>query len=334
MTIARKLPWPLFVAAALYAAPALAEDDSAVIADSLFREGHELFQAGNHADACVKFDRSQKLDPKLNTLLNLALCHQEIGRTATAWAEFTSAAAAAKRDGRTKREEFANERAEALHAVLSTVVLKVEALTPGMAVSFDGRQVATGVLGVPYPVDPGTHTVSATAPGAHPWSNEVQIGHGPTSVIVNIPVLGDVLGQVTPVAPPPPRPAPIPPEPGPADAIDDDDGGVSPLVYVGFGIGGAGLLLGAITGGLALGKWGEISDSCVDDVCPPGSQDTIDSANTLANVSNVGFVIGALGVGVGVVGLVLSGSDDSGDNLVARVQLDLLPAGLGLSGRF
>ena len=78
------------------------------------------------------------------------------------------------------------------------------------------------------------------------------------------------------------------------------------VAYTGFGVGAAGVLVGAITGAITLAKAGDIKDKCGPETCPPSQRDALGAATTLANVSNATFAIGALGVGVGVVALLLS----------------------------
>src|SRR6185369_12155545 len=68
-----------------------AQSDSA-IAQSLFDEGRKLMNEKKFAEACPRLERSYKLDPAAGTLLNVAVCHEGLGRTATAWNEFREAA--------------------------------------------------------------------------------------------------------------------------------------------------------------------------------------------------------------------------------------------------
>jgi hypothetical protein len=73
----------------------------------------------------------------------------------------------------------------------------------------------------------------------------------------------------------------------------------------GFGLAGAGILAGSITGLLSIGKTWTAKDSCVDNRCPPSTFEEIDSARSLATISNVAFVVAGVGAGVGIVGLLL-----------------------------
>src|SRR5262245_60063855 len=83
-------------------------------ATSLFKEAKALMDEQRYAEACRKFEDSQRLDPGGGTLLNLAVCHEQVGRAATALAEFKQALETAKRDGRDRRVQLAEEHIAAL----------------------------------------------------------------------------------------------------------------------------------------------------------------------------------------------------------------------------
>ena len=81
------------------------------------------------------------------------------------------------------------------------------------------------------------------------------------------------------------------------------------MAYVALGVGGAGLVVGGVTGFLALGKKSDLK-GCVDTKCPSNQQDTLDGAKSMATVSTVGFAVGFVGVGLGVV-LLLTGNNSA-----------------------
>src|SRR5438445_10663209 len=78
----------------------------AAIAEALFQEGRKLVEQKHFSEACPKFAESQRLDPGIGTLLNLAACHELEGKTATSWSEFTQALGQAEHEARADAREF------------------------------------------------------------------------------------------------------------------------------------------------------------------------------------------------------------------------------------
>lgn len=139
-------------------------------AEAAFEDGRRLLAAGQLPWACAKFEESQRLDPATGTLLNLAACHQSLGRLATAWSEFRAAEAAATRDKRADRVAFAHQHAVALEPRVARLLLVVppEARLPGLKVLLDGVEL-TALANLDVPLDPGPHQVQAMAPGYEPF---------------------------------------------------------------------------------------------------------------------------------------------------------------------
>jgi hypothetical protein len=108
-----------------------------------------------------------------------------------------------------------------------------------------------------------------------------------------------------------------------------------PLMYGGFGLAGAGLVLGTVAGIVTLSKRGDLNAICQGTRCPPATQANVlaiqSSAKSWATVSTVSFIAAGVGAGVGVVGLLLRPKHAEGAPGVA------LGIGFGsatLTGRF
>lgn len=192
------------------------------LATSLFRAGRELSAAGKTREACEKFAESQRLDPAAGTLLNLAICHEELGLLATAWAELNDSLALALRDGRADREEIARAHLGALEPRLPRVTVELEDRDPpaDLAVSLDDVVLRPAALWTPIPVDPGAHRLVARAKGRRAF--ELRFGAVEAqSQTLAVPVLA-----AEPEPPPAPT-APTPPPPPPDRAPDPprDHGG-------------------------------------------------------------------------------------------------------------
>jgi hypothetical protein len=118
--------------------------------------------------------------------------------------------------------------------------------------------------------------------------------------------------------PPAATPASMPPAPEPPPS---DRSSVGPTVaLVGFSITALGVIVGTISGGVAMSKTSSLRDACGGTVCPKSKQDDIDSARNAAGLSTVSFVLAAIGAVVGVNGLILWNADRPASSTSARVQ--------------
>ena len=72
-----------------------------------------------------------------------------------------------------------------------------------------------------------------------------------------------------------------------------------------------GIVVGATTGGLALGKKSTIDAHCTGFACDAEGKRAADRAQTLAAISTVGFGVGLIGIGLGVVLLATNPSPKS-----------------------
>jgi hypothetical protein len=161
------------------------------IAESLFIEGKQLFTEKKYAEACQKLAQSHRADPAGGTVLLLAMCYEQQGRTASAWAKYGEALALARRDGRPDREQRAQESMDALTPKLSyaSVTLAPEAQ------QVRGMEFVLDDIGIPLlidakvPIDPGTHRLVVRANGYEPWAHEFQIGDPGAVVTITVPAL-------------------------------------------------------------------------------------------------------------------------------------------------
>lgn len=203
-TRARFAALAVAVACGLAVAPARGDGASSIaVAQVLYDDAKAAMAKGDYATACQKFAESHRLDPATGgTLLNLAVCHEKMGKTATAWAEFIEAEALAHQYNRRDREKLAHEHGAALRPNVSVLELRVPppvAHLAGLKVSVDGVEIGDAAW-PSIPVDPGDHVVAVKAPGKLPWQGQVTIGTARRTPILEIPPLVDE-------PPPPPPPA-------------------------------------------------------------------------------------------------------------------------------
>jgi tetratricopeptide (TPR) repeat protein len=230
------------------AAPAAHAQSSAdkAAAEAVFQTGRDLMSAGKFAEACKKFEASQRLDAGLGTLLFLADCYEKANRLASAWALFREAESIAMGRSDQGRAQVAKERYASIEPRLSKVWIKVaEGNDPSMQVTRDGEPVPRESWGIALPTDAGDHTIEAKAAGRKTWSAKVVVAREAEDVPVEVPVLE--------AAPEAPKAAPAPtPAPSASPARDQGTGSVSStqrtLAFVVGGVGIVGLGVGSYFG--------------------------------------------------------------------------------------
>lgn len=264
-----------------------------VAAQALFEQGKELIAAGRHAEACAKFDESQRLDPGIGTQFNLADCYERVGRFASAYALYVDVAARSKTAGQAQREAIARERAEALKPKLTRLVIVIpeEVKIEGLQVQRDGAAVGSAQWGLPIPVDPGVHKVRVQAPGKQSWEGSIEVPSDAQQHALSVPRLLD--------APQEPNPA------ADSSSMLDREAGAWPLQktlgLVAGGVGVVGLGVGGFFGLRAINKNKDSKQFCDGNSCVDQGYRDRQDARSAGNVATVGFAVGAAGLIGGAV---------------------------------
>jgi hypothetical protein len=286
----------------LTAEPALADtgDDLRATADAEFNEGKRLLDAGDVALACAKFSHSQELDPKPGRLLNLAFCHEQEGKTASAWSEYNSAAALAQQKGQPDRVDFAHEHAAAVAKRLSFLHLDVPA--NATVVQIDGSSVPKDKWTMPVPLDPGEHPVVVSAPGKKRVNLTVTIATTPGVQEIRVASLEDAPAggdsdEQAPAAARPQGPQGSREEPAPAAEENTPSQWPASLAA---GVAIAGLGVGGVWGAVAISKKNQADPFCPNKQCVPQGRALINDAQSAALISTVGFGVGVAGAAAAV----------------------------------
>jgi serine/threonine-protein kinase len=293
----------LLVLASVTQALAEPHDDSAA-AQALFEQGKKLMAAGKQAEACPKFAESQRLDPGVGTLLNLAACYEASGRYASAWSTFLEGESAARADKNAGAARVARSRADALTSKLSQLTITVtHPDIPGLEVHRDDTVVGQAQWQLPIPADPGVHHVSASAPGREPWQTEVELKGARATVEISVP---DLLVKPVPPAPPAATPPAALVTPNgtatPAGASAQSSFGTQRTLAIGAGvIGVAGVALGTVFGLKSKSKHDEADGQCNGSTCSGDGVQLRDQAISAGNLSTVSFVVGAAGLAGGAL---------------------------------
>ncbi len=285
------------------------------VAESMFQQGLTMMREGHYEDACRILQASQTLEPKSGTILVLASCHEQVGRTATAWAGYKEAAARARSEGRANHADKATELAKALEPKLSMLRIDAQLLQGGVTivVKLNGKPVVDGSLGVAFAVDPGDHLLFASAEGRKDWQLTVKVGANGDRQTVLVPELELAAPAVAPVPTPTlpgvePTP-PILPTPPAAESPTN----VWPWVVGGLGVG---LLAGSAAGlAVSLSASATLNEQCGSDrgFCVDGYDFESDRTAELAGFGSfIGLgIAGVAAVTTGIVGLATGGAGES-----------------------
>jgi len=292
VTILRALLFGLLLV--FVAGSATAQPRDAAAAEALFRQGREAADAGDYATACEKFKESNRLDPAVGTVFNIADCEERLGRLATAWQLFQEVAQ--RLPAGDDRQAIARGRSKTLEPRLPKLAVRLSETAPaGTLVQRDGVELGAASLETALPVDPGPHQVSAGAPGHQTRVFDVVLREGESKSLDVEPgprVNGAPVTNVT------------------ADTAPSSS--QRTMGYVLGGVGVAGLVVGTVAGVMVLDRKSTVDDNCnASKVCNQEGLDAAESGRTLGVVTTTGLVVGALGIGIGAY-LILSSPKEQG----------------------
>jgi len=293
------------------ASPA-AEDPMSDKARELFNEGKKLFRDGKYGPAEASFEAAWALALKSKGIAaNLGECEMRLGKNREAAEHLAISVRLAQQDDPQRAKTVAN---------LAAVKAKIGTLNVSANVSaevlVDGKKVGDTPLLDPIFVEPGKVKVRVRQEGYTSWEKELDVAAGqevPLDVKLEKPApipTVTATTSATATAPPPPNRVPS---------------------YVAFGVGGVGLLLGAITGGASLAAFNDVRTACGDLAhCPETQRGAVSTGGTLADLSTAGFVVAGVGAAVGVtLWLVPIGRSSS-----TRAAVSVGPSSISVKGAF
>jgi hypothetical protein len=299
-------------------------------AESLFRQGRDQMAAGKTAEACTSFEASQKLDPQITTLLNLAGCREKLGQIASAWGLFLEAERQTRSagDAATKQlHDVAKSRSDKLESLVSKLTINVPASNnvDGLVIMRGKDPIDSMMWNRALPLDGGTYTISVKAPGTTAWTTTVTVGAQSDTKTVDVPDLKTLPRDVTPVK----TETPIA-EQEERDEVPETRERPSKVVPLAVGAGGVALLGGALAFEL-LGRANY--DDAKAEMMDQSRRDSLyDSANTKRYAAQGFAVAGVACIGV-AVWLYFRG-DSGSSTTTASKQLVVSPNGIALMGAF
>jgi hypothetical protein len=338
----RRTYWPLIgivVVCASAEVRADEVDDAASSAREAFKRGTALARSGQWSDALAEFQRSSELRPHAVTTYNVAYCQRALGRYTLARKLFARSLSDHKGRGGVELPEDLITSADDYLAELDRKIahVTVTLVPPDAAVSVDAAPLEPFASDVGHPQllagtrAPGLPEVVGTArfevlvdPGAHKFT-AARLDHR-DAIVERTVTPGERVDLTL-------EPAKIV---APDVSANDVARPNHVPAFIAFGVGGAGLAVGAVAGIVAMSKRSELDQVCPGGQCYQGEgNDTLDAARTAANVSTIGLVVGAAGAATGVALWWLASSSASPRPASAPAFSPRIGFGsIGVAGRF
>jgi hypothetical protein len=271
-------------------------DEQRSAARAAATEGLQALSEGRYKDALDLCTRAESLMHAPTHLLLIARAQTKLGHLVEAQEAYIRVTRDALSPDAPHafvdaQRAAAEEQADLAPRVPSLKVT-LEGATPQQAkVMLDRTPLATALVGLAMPINPGTYTLSATAPGAEASPVTVTVGEGAKQT---------VLLSLKEVA------APAVVEAGPTAAetpAASGHGGTKTAGWISLAVGVAGLAAGTVFLVMNHSEESAAAGACNPSHCPDSVRPTItsdeNSASTDGTLTWVGYGVGAVGVIVG-----------------------------------
>ncbi len=256
--------------------------------ETLFREGRTAMQERDYERACTKFAESQKVEPAPGTALNLGECEEQRGHLIAAHDAFSVAASSFTSP---EKQKYAASRADAVDRRTPRITVRTSAPAPGLVVRIG---TATIAIDTETKHDPGDIVIHAEAPGRKPKDLPATLRES-KNLDIDIGVLESI--KEGPAAPPPATTTVTMTSPDKPPKMSLRTVGV-----VMAGVGAASMIVGGVTGVMALGRASTVEDHCDADLaCDQEGVDAASSGHTLSLVSTITLALGGALVAGGAV---------------------------------
>jgi hypothetical protein len=309
----------------------------------LMNEGGALFEQNQIEEARGKWLEVLRVMPLPGAALWAARATVKLGRLREALELYESAIKMErnelwKGDAQQMAQIEAKQELEPLRSRVPTLQVEIEGFSETDQVTVDGVSIEASGLGKPLLVDPGKHVVVATRSGKS-VTKSVDLPEGrshsitlsfereapnPPPVVTPLPASSQTQAGSAPsmatapsaVATPPPTKTPI----------------QQYAMWTSFGVGAAGLLVGATTGLVAVSKHSSLKDQgCSSTQCTdPALEKDMNSYNRLLPVATAGFIVAGIGAAAGVTLWLTKPKQES----AGKVSLLVGPGSLVVKGQY
>ena len=309
---------------ATFARPQLALADDA----TAFSEALEHFHAGRFDQAMPLFRDIVAATASPNVHLYYARSLRELGRLALAHEHMQQtvreATAKAKTEERyvATRDAAASELAE-LEARVGKLILVLVGDAPNAAATVNGVELRSDQIAKPFAVMPGSVAIVASAAGRQSAERTLTVAAGTTETVT--------LSLATAASTSPdPGQAPSDPDEG-EDDVPTTGGEIRMAGFAVAGLGVAGMVMFGVSKALADAKFDSVNEDCGQTRCTdPAFADEIDEGKTLDALTNVGLIVGVVGLAGGAAMIIFGGPTEVEDSATAW-SFGASPDGVGVS---
>jgi hypothetical protein len=348
-----------------------ATDDSAKgAARELANEAKSDFDAGKFEEAGSKFQRAYEIAKVPTLAVWAARALVKRGKMVGASELYRQAALLAPNDlwvGDTQQQaqvDAEKELAEVQPRIPKLRIRVEGAVANDVELAVDGARIATALLGIDLPTDPGkrhvvgkrgAEVVEQTVDLAEGERKETVVKFNPVAPVVaqpgkpaeafpapqmvvqpavsqpvlNAAPVGSIIAPGTEGRRAGLATAPVPLVTETSSPASNSGTGQRTWGWVVAGVGAAGLLTGAVTGIVVMSNT-SLRNDCPNGGCPSSKSSSVDSYNLMRNISTAGFIVGGLGAAVGVSLMLWTPRHESD----SRMALWLGPSSAGVKGAF
>lgn len=273
------------------------------VAKMEFTAAKEKYDEGKYDEALQMFQIAWEHSHSPNARLYVARSFERLGNFKAAYDEFRGTL----RDAADKVDEdekyLATRNAAAAELILlepklGRIIIAPDPQVPDATIVMNDRKVSAISLGEPLTVEPGTKTIVAKAEGRPDVTMTVDVGGGS---VVAAPIRFPPVVEKT-------ADAPVPVE------KDEPMTVLQILGITTMAVGGATLVLAAVSGGAAASKLSALETTCGGGTCTdPATADVVDSGKLFETLAYIGAGVGGAALLGGGAMFIWGGPDDGGD---------------------
>lgn len=288
-------------------------------ARAMFQRAIELEQAGNYATALELFRSVGEVRMTPQVRFHIASCEEKLGRLVTALGGYQLAFADADGVGEDFKAEV--ERAVTrLQASIPKLVIQRGAGAEAAEIQLDGVAIGASSVGVPVPLDPGPHAITAKAPGMLPFNQTVTVSENAETKL-NVELEAE----------------PVQDDPLRFNARQVDRPKTNVLPYVIGGVGVASLIGSGVLFALRQTTLSDLEKKCENLTCPSSASGQNQNLKVYNVAAQVTLGVGIAGVGTAVALLIIQKkhaqpAPTSGFTVVPSAPNSV--AGMSLAGHF